>query len=62
VELVEAMQVEEPRTSSFFFVSTPITGWSSSMDPAAMSLRYRYWASRSACWWPSVTLALACNE
>ena len=39
-----------------------MAGWSSSMKPAAMSAKYRNWASRSGCWRPSVTLALACNE
>src|SRR5436853_526769 len=45
--------------SSFFLVSTLMAGWSSSMKPCAMSFRYRNWPSRSGCWAPSVTLALA---
>src|SRR5674476_72017 len=48
-------------TSSFFLASTLTTGWPASACSVTWAARQRNWASRSACWLPSVTLALPCR-
>ncbi len=47
--------------SSFFLLSTLITGSPASLWSRARSLRQRNWASLSGCWAPSTVLALACR-
>ena len=48
-------------TSSFFLVSTLITGSAVSWWALTCSLMYRNCASRSGCRWPSMVLALPCR-
>ena len=48
-------------TSSFFFVSTEITGCCAAKAAVTVALMYSNWALRSGLWLPSMTLALACK-
>ena len=48
-------------TSSFFLVSTLITGSPVALNAVACALRYPNCASRSGCWLPSIVLAFACR-
>ena len=48
-------------TSSFFFVSTEMTGSAADWNAGTCALMYRNWASRSGCCFPSTVLALPCR-